>query len=42
MKMDDSWEFERFRAIAKFYDARKELTLVEKKHLKELGLDVEW
>ena len=41
MKMDDSWEFETFRIIAKSYDSPKDLTPSEKKRLKELGIEVE-
>ena len=39
--IDDSWEFEAFRIIAKRYDSPDDLTSTEKKRLKELGLDLE-
>ena len=41
METDDSWEFEGFRVIAKLYDEPEKLTPIEKKRLRELGLDVE-
>lgn len=36
---DDSWEFEIFRIIAKSYDHPEDLTLSEKKRLRELGIE---
>ena len=39
--IDDSWEFETFRIIAKSYDHPEDLTPTEKKRLRKLGLDVE-
>jgi len=41
MKLDDSWEFETFRIIAKYYEHPQDLILIEKKRLKELGIEVE-
>ena len=39
-KIDDSWQFETFRIIAKSYDSPEDLTPAEKKRLKELGLNI--
>jgi hypothetical protein len=41
IKIDDSWEFETFRIIAKSFDNPEDLTPSEKVRLKELGLEVD-
>ena len=41
IETDDSWEFETFRIIAKYYEHLEDLTPSEKKRLKELGIKVE-
>lgn len=38
IKTDDSWVFETFRIIEKFYDHPEKLTRKERKRLKELGI----
>lgn len=38
MILDDSYEFETFRIIEKFYDHPEKLTRKERKRLKELGM----
>ena len=40
INIDDSWEFECFRVIAKSYEHPEDLTPTEKKRLKELGIEV--